>query len=200
MIDLLGLIGMFGVDTSLRRRDPGIELDDRIVGAFAGARPGLSKAADRQIYEPRIQRAELFIAEAEPADDAGTKVLHDDVGAACQLFHDAASFIGAEVERDRALAAVEDVEKTGKSVAAAAYVPLDVADQALHFDDGSALIGEQCSGQWPRNDGRQIEDRKAGQRPRHDRAHIRIGLIGGQLSLLASIFSPMVLTDHGGSF
>ena len=86
-----------------------------------------------------------------------------------QPFHDAAAFVGAEVERDRALAAVEHVEETGESVAAAADVPLDVADEALHLDDGSALIGEQCSGQRPGNDGRQIEDREAGQRPWHGR-------------------------------
>ena len=37
-----------------------------------------------------------------------------------------------------------------------------LTDQTLHLDDGGALIGKQGRCQRPRNDGRQIEDRKAG--------------------------------------
>ena len=65
LIHLLGLIRMFEVDAALRGGDARIELDDRIVGAFAGARSGLTEAADRQIDELRIQRAQPFVTEPE---------------------------------------------------------------------------------------------------------------------------------------
>jgi hypothetical protein len=69
----------------------GIGAGQRGIGAF------LTKAADRDIEQPRVASAQLVIAEPEPGGDTRAETFDHDIGAGCQRERDLACRRGLQV-------------------------------------------------------------------------------------------------------
>src|SRR5262249_56957040 len=78
-------------------------LDDVVVGGLPAARAVLAERRERRIDQPRIDRREVLVAEAEGRERAGAIVLDEHVGGGDQLLEDGAVALRLEVERDRPL-------------------------------------------------------------------------------------------------
>ncbi len=90
---------------------------------------------------------------------AGPEVLHEDVGALDQVLEHAEPFRCLEVERERALVAVDGGEDRGHAAALGPEVAHEVAAVGiLDLDDVGALIAEELGGERARHHGGELED------------------------------------------
>ena len=101
-------------------RQAGALLERRAVGARLLPRAGAAEGRHRDHDQRRIHLGELGIVEAELAQHLGGVVLDHRVGALHQRLGERHAVGHGEVERDRALAAIHDVEARATSRRAAA--------------------------------------------------------------------------------
>ena len=85
------------------RHQAGGRLDHVVVGGLPAARPVLAERRERGVDQPRIDRREILVAEAERVERAGPIVLDEHVGGGGQLLQGRAILLVLQVERDRAL-------------------------------------------------------------------------------------------------
>ena len=71
--------------------DPGHALDEEIVAGALRVGPGLAEAGDRAIDEPRVERAQALVVEAEFGEAADLEVLDQHVRTRRKAAHDLAS-------------------------------------------------------------------------------------------------------------
>jgi hypothetical protein len=131
------------------------------VGIGAGA----AVAGDRRVDQAGVGGEHGVGTEAEPLDGVGTEVGEEDVGGRQQLLHGRpARPIGVgEVEDDRPLAPVVEVERGARQVGPAPagdrqHPPHRVAFGGFDLDDVGAPIGEHATGARPGHPHAQLDD------------------------------------------
>jgi hypothetical protein len=81
-------------------------LHQEIVAGLLAVRSGLAEARDRAVHEPRIERRQRGVIDAEPGRGADLEVLDQHVRVAGQGADRLAPGVAFQVERNRAFAAV----------------------------------------------------------------------------------------------
>ena len=148
----------------LHRRDARVGLDHVVVDALSGVRPALAEAADRDVDQLGLRGAQRGLADAHArrprrgGSSARRRRRRRD-----QLAQQRAPAGRAEVERERALAAVRD-RGTGRHAAArgrsrAARRPA----RRLDLDHVGALVGEDRRGERARDHRGAVHDADAGE-------------------------------------
>ena len=126
------------------REEPGLRLDQQIVGLALGCRPAVAIARDRAGDEARIGRAQLRRAEPEPLGGAWRQVLHEHVGLGDDPLQRFDRAVILEVERQAFLRAVGPDEMAGKAARAGVVGACEIAAVGpLDLDDARALVGQQ---------------------------------------------------------
>ncbi len=82
-------------------------LNEKIISNLLRQRSGLAEARDRAIDQPRIDLREVVVAEPVTRERAHLEILQNNVGVRRQLAHHRLTFGLVDVERERALAAVD---------------------------------------------------------------------------------------------
>ena len=133
-----------------------IEAGTLVVGAI------LPEARDAAIDDARIDLAHAFVIDAEFCLHIGTKILDDDIG----LLRQAAEYVEAlgvlQVERDRALVAVQVLE-VRPLARAARLLAAGVFQQRIDLDDIGAPVRQLPHAGRPGTDAGEIEHGEAGQ-------------------------------------
>jgi hypothetical protein len=158
---------------------PGHRLEQQVLAGPPRVRAGFPVAGDRHVHQPRVDRPQRRVVDAQARRHARTVVLQEHVGAAGQLEEDLVSLGGLEVQRDAALVAVERQERGVDAVAGGAAgggVPLPLAGDRLHLDHVGAQVAQAHRRERPGHRDRQVEHAVAGQhfpagRPRPLSAH-----------------------------
>src|SRR6266568_3792995 len=139
-----------------------------VVDVVSGAirvRPVLPVAGDRAIHEARIDRGERVVARAEFRHGAGTEPLDQDFGAFCKPQEHLASLRLLQVEADRALVAIDQLEENRTPPARGTHCAGIVSRfRVLDLDDIRPHVGEMQRRHGPWKEARQIEDADAGER------------------------------------
>src|SRR6185437_7673280 len=108
-------------------------LSDLVVAGPVAVRTGLAEAGDARIDQPRVDLAQRLVVDAEAALDVGPEVLDQHVGPGDELLEDLDTLGVLEIERHRALVAVQVLEVE--------LVPREVVLLArLHLDDLAAHL------------------------------------------------------------
>ncbi len=117
---------------------------------------------------------ERVVAEPPLLHRAGQEVLHEHVCLGEERFHDGAPFGFRQVERQRALAAVDRSEVRGVAlrVERRAEEPCLVARGRLHLDHVRAVVGQHLRAERAGEDAGEIDDANAVQGAR---GHLREG-------------------------
>ena len=126
----------------------------------------LSVAGDRAVHDLRVAGAHLLVAEADAVEDAGPEVLEHDVASRCQIGHEIAARLGAEVDGDAALAAILLREVDGQTADARLCGSSEVALGRLDLDDVGPQIGECLAAGRAGEHTRQVEHSHTGERAR----------------------------------
>ena len=133
-----------------------IEARALVIGAI------LAEAGDAAIDEARIDLAQGIVIDAEPRLDIGAEVFDHDVGLRGQPPEHVEPFWILQIERHRALVAVQ-VLKVGAVARAARLLAAGVFDQGVDLDDVGAPIRELPHAGRPGADPGEIENGEAGQ-------------------------------------
>ena len=142
-------------------------LRENVLPALVGERPGLAEAGAEGADDARIDLGELVVAKAHALHHAGAEIVDDDVGVAHEIVDDRLAVGLAQIERDRALVAVEAAEhrivepvgivgdRGAREIAGAG--PLDL-------DDVGAVVGEHLRRARAQHHLGEIDDADARQR------------------------------------
>ncbi len=177
-------------------------LDDEVVAGAVGVGAVLAEAADRAVDQPRILGAQGLVVEAEATESADLEVLDQHVGTAGERADDGASLLGAEVDGDRALAAIGGVEIGGIGAAVGVLdegrppCPRVVAGGRFDLDHLGAEIGEHLPRPRPGQHTGELEHADAGERGHARRSGVDLGgavrpsrpACGGHLRMAAWMF------------
>jgi hypothetical protein len=147
-----------------------------VVGGLVLLRALGAVARDQSVDEPRILRRHGFCIETEPRERGGTHVRHEHVGARDQLVCERAPLGVAEVDADRALAAVVHLERRVEGQVAAEHElkqPRGVAEtRRLDLHHVRAPVRENSARRGPRDPDPELDDANAFQRT-HARPPVR---------------------------
>ena len=133
-----------------------IEARTLVVGAI------LSEAGDAAIDDTRIDLAHAFVVDAEFCLHVGTKILDDDIGLLRQPPEHGESFGILQVERHRALVAVQVLEVRAMARAARLFAA-GILHQRIDLDDIGAPVRELPHAGRPGTDAGKIEHGETGQ-------------------------------------
>ncbi len=163
-----------------------------IVAGAMRVRPGLAVAADRAHDDLRVLRRQRRVAEAELVHHAGTKALDDDVGALDHRQQRVALRRHLEIERERALAAVDREVACGHAALARRKRAQVIADaRILDLDDVRAHVGEDHRQVRTGKQAREVEDLRAAQRVGERPAALgHLARSSRLCSFIASVGSP----------
>ena len=137
-------------------------LRDLVEAGAVAVRSVLAEAGDAREDDARVDLLERFVVDAEAELHVGPVVLDHDVGGLRQLHEDRDALRVLEIERDRALVAVQVLEI--RPVARAAHGVLLEAGRRFDLDDVGAEVGELAHAGRPGAHARQVEDAKARER------------------------------------
>ncbi len=151
-------------------------LDHEVVARAVGGGPRRAVAGDREVDERRVQLAQDVVIEAEAGEATRPEVLDEDVAAGQQAAQHLGTVGLVQVERDRALVAV-DREVVGRGprvvggVADPGWAPATgrIALGRLDLDDVGAEIAEEHRAVRAGEDRRRVDDPQAGERTRPGR-------------------------------
>ncbi len=133
-------------------------LDDVVEGRAVGKGPVLAVAMRGAIDEARVDLAQLFVGEAEPRHRLRAHVVHQNVALPHQRQEGLCRFRLLQIERQRALVAVEVQEHMAHlAVPRRAGIAHDVALGRLDLDHLGAEIAHDLRRQRPEHDRRQID-------------------------------------------
>ena len=91
---------------TLYRDMTGQPLDHRVIDAALGVGTAVAEAADRDVDQIRLNRAQIGFAEPQPLHRTRSEVLHEHISAQHQFFENLTTPCGVQIEGYRALAAV----------------------------------------------------------------------------------------------
>jgi hypothetical protein len=153
---------------------PEVGLDHVVIGGLSAARPALAECRERGIDQPRIDRRERRISEAQRLERAGAVVLHEDIGGCDQLLEDVAIGFCLQVEGDRAL--VGGLRQEGRAHMAAVERLVGAGSAALvglvgmlDLDHVGAQHGQLIGGKRPGQNMGDVEHPYALERSRRHR-------------------------------
>jgi hypothetical protein len=160
-----------------RARDahhPGQALDDLVVGRGGLHRTLLAEPGDRRVHQPRVDRRQGLVGEAEPSHDTRPEVLDQHVRPLHQALEDRLAILGLQVERHRSLAGVLRQERSAHLGCVEGGVRAQLTGQIasvrhLDLDHVRAHQRQLVRAERPRQDVRQVEDPDAVQRAAHRR-------------------------------
>ena len=159
------------------RHQPAHALRDLIDAGAMAVRPVLAEAADAAVDDARVDRLHVVVRHLQPVLHLGAHVLDDDVGGLHQAHERRVALRRLQVQRHRALVAVQVLEV--EAVAVAGDV-LAVGRRRLDLDDVGAPVGEMPHAGGSRARQRQVQHLQAVQR----HAGLRLAqhrLVGGAL-------------------
>ena len=137
---------------------------DEIEAAALSVRPGPPKARDGAVDEAGIVLRQSLIAQAQPVERAGPKVLGDRVGRGDQLAQHLAPAIRLQVDGDPALVAVHHHE--GRGLAAdrgrRQLAGVVTVRRALDLDHVGAHVGEHKAANRPSHDVAELDNAHPG--------------------------------------
>ena len=133
-------------------------LDQPVDGRPLAVGARLAEARHRAVDDLGIDLLDVLVAEAQPLDHARPEALHHDMRLGGDLLHHGDAVGRLEVERDRALAAVEGDGMGAVVALQLAQRAAPVAFQRLDLDDVGAVQGEQHGGVRPRDALREVEN------------------------------------------
>ncbi len=137
-------------------------LGDDVVGDLSGARPGRAEPRERGDHEARVAALQNVGTEPFRGHPTGAEVLDHRVRAVDEPQEDLAPLRMADVERDRALAAIHVLERERRVPLGRGAVAIVVAGtRPLDLDDVRAEIGEHRRREGPRDHPGQVEDAQA---------------------------------------
>ena len=151
------------------RDQAGRGLHHGVVAREAAQRAVGAEARDAGMDQARELLRQRLVADAPFLHGAGLEILDQHVGRLEQFQQDLAAFLLGEVERHRALVAVDAGEVGGDAflVERRAPQPGLVALRRLDLDHLGAVIGQHLGAVRPAQHTRQIDDFQAFQCPRH---------------------------------
>ena len=120
------------------RHQPAHALRDLVEARPVGVGPVLAEARNARIDEARIDRGERRVVDAEPLLHVGAVVLHHDVGLRGHLLQHRDAFGRLQVQRDRALVAVQVLEV--RTLARAAQPSPEVAKGSAGMIEVTDLV------------------------------------------------------------
>ena len=141
------------------RHQPALGLGHEVVSRPAGRLAARAEAGDRAVDDARVARAHLLVADPEPVGAADLEVLDHRVGARAQLEGERAPLLLREVDRARALAAV-DRQVVGRLPAGERRPPgarLVTARGPLDLDHLGAEVGEHHRAVGPGEHPREVD-------------------------------------------
>ena len=149
----------------------------RVVDVVAGAvakRSILAITADAAEHDPRVHLAQRGKPDAESIHHSRSEALDDHVGGRGKAEKCLTPHGILEIDRERALVAVERVEHRRVLIHERRH-PAQVvtAGGVLDLDDVGAEVGQEHSAEWPREQPGQIEDSNVVE-CRHGRASVSI--------------------------
>jgi hypothetical protein len=137
-----------------------------IVAGVLRPRAALPVAGDRAVHQGGVDLPERIPAEAQAVHDAGPELLDQNLGLGDERQEPRDLLRVLEVERQAALAAVEQREAQALAVQPGRVAAHAVAlAGALDLDHLGAGLGQQQGGQGPGQQGREVEHAQALERP-----------------------------------
>ena len=137
-------------------------LRDDVVRHLTGTRPGRAEPGERTDDEARVARAQHVGAEPFRRHPPGAEVVDDGVGAGDEAQEQLAAFRVADVERDRALAAVGVLKRErGLALRRGAVAVIVPSPRPLDLDHVGTEVGEERRRERPGDDAGEIEDAEA---------------------------------------
>ena len=82
-------------------------LENEVIARAGGVGAGLAKASHRAIHQPRIDGAQVFVAQAVFGQCTDLEVLQHHIAFRCQLADQRLSFGMCQIDRDGLLAAID---------------------------------------------------------------------------------------------
>ena len=134
------------------------EVVDVVPGAIT-IRPALAITGDRHVDQPRVDRLERLVADAQLVHHTGAKLLQHDVVFTHQLLDHLDRLRALEVEGDAALVAVQvGVAGGGAAIVWRQYAHQVHARRRLDAQNVCAHVGEQQGSEWPWQQGGEVEN------------------------------------------
>ncbi len=155
-------------------------LGDEIEAGPVAIRTGGAEPGDAAAHQARVDFAQARLVEAHRGEHAGAVVVDQHITLRDQPRQDVAAFVGAQVQRDRALVAVVVGEIPGQPVPARALVAHRVAlAWRLHLDDVGTKIAQQHGAERTGQHAREIEHADTGERQCDGHRRPRLNLVTG---------------------
>src|SRR5579883_1685693 len=148
-------------------REPGLRLNEKIIGLHVAIRPALAIAGDRAEDEARMAASQL--GRIEPGARRGTRcqVLQKHIGPCDHAVKERAVLGILDIEHDRLLAAIEPDEIAALSARGAVVGAGEIALGPLDLDDARAGIGQAATAERRRHRLLQCDDEKPVERAAH---------------------------------
>jgi hypothetical protein len=149
------------------RHHAGHRLRQHVLTAFVRIGAGEAEAGTDRVDQPRIDLAQLLIAEAHAVHHAGAEIVHHHVGAADQVHQRRPIIRLAQVEHHRALVAVERAidraDQPGRIVGNCGARQV-TGRRALDLDHVGAVVAEHLRRDRPHHHLGEVDDPDAGKR------------------------------------
>jgi hypothetical protein len=122
-------------------------LGDLVIARSVAIRPRLAEARDAAVDEPQVEAAQRLVIDAQPRLDVGAEILDHHVGLGDEALEDVDAARRLQVERERALVAVEilAIEAPAGEIALHVLARGDLDDPRPHVrelaDGGGAGAG-----------------------------------------------------------
>ena len=161
------------VDLAVAGQQAGVGLRDGVGAGTEGARPLLAEAGVLEVDEVGPEGAQRPVVHAQALRHARAGVDHEHVEARDDAVHQLLRRGMAQVDDERALAAVERVEALALAGHEAARLAAALASRRLDLDHVRPEVGEVEAAVRPRHDLRDFEHLDPVQRARHGRTSPR---------------------------
>ena len=161
-----------GVRCAGAGHDAGCGLDDVVVGGAFALRAALTEGGEGRVDQFRIYLAQVFVAEAELFEGAGTVVFDQHIGRGDEFLQDFAALLGFQVQRDRPLVGALGEEagahqRVVEVVVGAGIAALIRVGGILDLDDIGAHQAELIGGEGAGEDVGDVDNADAFERARH---------------------------------
>ncbi len=148
------------------RQEPGLPLDQQVIGLAVAVRPVIAVAGDVADDDPGLFSRQSFVRQAEAGRGARRQVLDHDIGLfGDQALQDGPGFRVLDVERQAFLGAVGPDEMGCQTIDPLVIAAGEVSDTGpFHLDDAGTQIGKLARGEGSGDGVFECDDRCSSQR------------------------------------